>query len=150
MPTPNRQPIFVATPVLTIRTFDPPINTNSTNLDTIPPTQIYLATVDEGALIERITISATVDETNTAFTDKFIYLCIYDETVSPSWSLYSTGYLTFPSASKKPELVFNIDGGLVLLKNQKLGLLASTNYATTNQLGDQVAVVVEGGTYNAV
>ena len=150
MGIPNKQPIFTATPVLTVSTFDPPVNNSSANLDTVPPTQIYLAAADEGTLIERVTVTATTDATNTNYTNKFIYLCIYDSGANPAWSLYLTDYMVDANTSRNPTVVFNIEGGLVLLSGQKLGLLASTNYATTNYLGDKVAVVVEGGTYTAV
>jgi hypothetical protein len=149
MPTPNKQPIFIATPVLSISTFDPPINNSSANLDLISPTQIYTAAAPEGTLIERVTVTATVDAANTTFTDKYIYLCIYDGAVTPAWSLYLTSYMT-ADATRNPAVVFNIEGGLVLLDTQRLGLAASTNFGTTNFLGDKVAVVVEGGTYTAV
>lgn len=149
MPSPNKQPIFVGTPVLVAKTFDPVINTNSTDIDSLNPTEIYVATADEGTLIERITVTATVDASNTNFTEKFIYICVYDSRNTPSWSLYATDYIG-NIMTKNPYVVFNIEGGLVLLDGQKLGLLASTNENTTTFPGDRVAVVVEGGTYAAV
>lgn len=149
MPSPNKQPIFVGTPILVAKTFDPVINTNSTDIDSLNPTEIYVATADEGTLIERITVTATVDIDHEEVTPKIIYICVYDSRSTPAWSIYTTEYMTY-NATKNPTIVINIDGGLVLQNTQKLGFLASTNKATTGFFGDYVAVVVEGGTYAAV
>jgi hypothetical protein len=150
----NRQPVFTDIPILVSKTFDPPINIDSTNLGSLPPTSIFTSTDVSGSLIERVTVSATCDTTyNYRTSNKLIYLCIYDNN-STTWSLYKTANMPYTaidnSTTINPEIEWVFTGGLLLPNGFELGIAASTNKGSTGQFGDYLSVTVEGSSYTSV
>jgi hypothetical protein len=149
----NRQPVFTDIPILVSKTFDPPINSDSTTINSLPPTSIFVSTDVNGSLIERITVSATGDaNSNNNVNAKLIYLCIYDSNET-KWSLYKTAaipYTYVDNTTTNPEIEWVFTGGLLLPYNFELGIAASYNYNGSGELGDQLAVTVEGSSYTSV
>lgn len=156
----QKQPVFTATPILKTKTFDPVITGGNWDTGSNSPTVIFDGTVltgAEAALIERITVTNTMDFTNggtSASTEKLVWLYIYDVTEN-SWSVFKTEYmpatdLTNPAGTTPPEIEWVFTGGLAVNTNTKLGIMASVNYATNSRHGDYLSVTVEGGDYSAV
>ena len=159
MSTPiNKQPIFTAKPIMTVKTFDPPIildNSKTVGGDwSISPTKVYQTTSTYGDLIERITISATGDTTNTTVTAKLIYIYLYDA-VGSKYSLYKTVAMpatTVSATTPNPEIELVFTGGLLLKPNEHgadaIYIGASNNANNSEQNGDNISVTIEGGTYD--
>jgi hypothetical protein len=156
MPTPiNKQPIFTAKPIMTVKTFDPPIildNNKTVAGDwSTSPTKVYQTTSTYGDLIERITISATGDTTNTTVTAKLIYIYLYDA-VGGRHSLYKTVAMpatTVSATTPNPEIELVFTGGLLLKSGEDaIYIGASDNADNTGQNGDNISVTIEGGTYD--
>jgi len=147
----NRQPIFTNTPILQVKTFDPVIVTDNYQPGTTGPTIVYTAGSVEGDLIDRITISATGDLTNTNVSAKLVYVYLYWY-ADGLYSLYKTLAMpatTISHTTPNPELELTFSGGLVLNSNDRIYIGASVNYATNNSYGDYLSVTVEGGRYTA-
>lgn len=149
----NRQPIFTNTPILQVTTFDPVIITDNYQPGTSSPTVVYTAGSVEGDLIDKITISATGDLTNSNVSAKLVYVYIrWDNSGSPVYSLYKTLAMpatTVSHTTPNPELELTFSGGLVLNDNDRIYIGASVNYSTNSYYGDYLSVTVEGGTYTA-
>ena len=151
-PTLNRQPIFTSTPILATSQFDPAIPTSFKDPGMDTGTSIFTDTSTYGSLITKVTVTAT-GKLGDNVTNKIIYLGIQD-VVNSVVTLYQskvmTGKTGLTSTDQVPYVVFEFGGGLVMsaTSGYKLILAASTNNATTGEVGDQVSVVVEGGTYD--
>lgn len=148
----NKQPIFTATPLLITKQFDPqrPTTFRSPGIDNFDV--IYEDASDYGSLITKVTVVST-GLVGGNVTTKVIYLGIIDNT-SGVTSLYQskvmTGISGLTSSDIVPYVTFEFGGGLVMNKNNgyRLVIAASTNRETTTENGDQISVVVEGGTYD--
>ena len=146
----NKQPVFTDSPILTSQIVDPPINSNTVSINSLPPSEIFISSDPFGSLIERVTISATGDTTNTTVNAKLIYLCIYDATLT-NWSLYKTAAMSATTISDTvptPEIEWVFTGGLLLPQSYKLGIAASINSGAGG--GDQLAITIEGSSYTQV
>lgn len=144
----NKQPVFTGTPILKCNIFDPNINTDSTNPAGWSPIVVYTCNSTEGDLIERITISATGDTTNTTVNDKLVYIYLYENGVG--YSLYDTIHIpatTISSTTPNPVVQLVFTGGILFNTDDKIYIGASTNASTTGQNGDKLSVTVEGGSY---
>jgi len=151
--TPNRQPVFTQAPILEVISFNPPIiidnwRTSDGGFSTAPQL-VYTGQSSEGDLIDRITISATGDTSNTTVNAKLVYVYLRQDSTD-TWSLYKT--LAMPAATisattPNPELELVFTGGLIINAHDKIYIGASTNYTTTGQRGDYLSVTIEGGRY---
>ena len=148
----NRQPIFTARPILTTAQFDPavPGSLRDPGLDAY--TVIYQDESSYGSLITKVTVAATgiIGE---RVTTKVIYLGIQDLD-SGNATLYQskvmTGISVLTATDVVPYVTFEFGGGLVMNASTgyRLVIAASTNSATTLEAGDEIGVIVEGGTYD--
>lgn len=153
--TPNRQPVFTQAPILNSISFDPPvINDNYRVSDGsfgTTPQLVYVGQSSEGDLIDRITISATGDLSNTTVNAKLVYVYLrWYNGASPIWSLYKTLAMpatTVSATTPNPELELVFTGGLIINQNDRIYIGASTNYSSTSQAGDYLSVTIEGGRY---
>jgi len=148
----NKQPIFTATPLLITDQFDPQVPTKLTNPGMDTYTTIYADGSTYGSLITKVTVVAT-GLIGDRVTTKIIYLGIEDVNsgrVSLYQSKVMTGISTLTATDVVPYVTFTFDGGLVMNVNngKKLVIAASTNSITTGYAGDEISVIVEGGTYD--
>jgi hypothetical protein len=148
--TPNRQPIFTQIPILVTKIFNPAIaNSNYTpstffNGDSL----IYTAIAAEGTLVNKITISATGDTTNTTVSAKLVYVYLYQDSTT-SYSLYKTSAMpaaTISDTVVNPSIELNTSG-LVLNVDDAIYVASSVNYATNTSYGDYLSITIEGGAY---
>jgi hypothetical protein len=152
MPSLNKQPIFTATPLLITSQFDPQVPTTLRNPGMDNSTPIYIDETTYGSLITKVTVVST-GLVGSNVTTKVIYLGIRDANTSVV-SLYQskvmTGITGLTSSDIVPYVTFTFDGGLVMNSNNgyRLYVAASTNRATTGHAGDEISVIVEGGTYD--
>ena len=152
MPTPiNKQPIFTATPFLITEQFDPEIVTSLKAPGIDNYTRIYRDGSTYGSLITKVTVcSSGIIGDNV--TTKVIYLGIGDVN-SGIASLYQSKIMTGISGISETDIVpyvtFEFGGGLLMNRSNgyQLVIAASTN-ADTNERGDQISVIIEGGTYD--
>lgn len=148
----NKQPIFTATPLLITSQFNPSIPASLRNPGMDDYTLIYEDTSDYGSLITKVTVVST-GLVGMNVTTKVIYLGIKDNTSSVA-SLYQSKVMTgkdgLTSSDIVPYVTFTFDGGLVMnkLNGNRLVIAASTNREITGESGDQISVIVEGGTYD--
>jgi hypothetical protein len=150
--TPNRQPIFTATPLLITSQFDPEVPTTLRNPGMDRCTSIYTNETTYGSLITKVTVVSTGLVGDTV-TTKVIYLGIVDANSGVA-SLYQSKIMTGKSGLTTTDIVpyvtFEFGGGLVMNPNNgyQLQIAASTNKDITGENGDQISVIVEGGTYD--
>lgn len=148
----NKQPIFTATPLLITSQFDPPKPATLRNPGMDVGTTVYEDRSTYGSLITKVTVVSTGVIGGTV-TTKVIYLGIED-TSTNILSLYQskvmTGISGLTTTDTVPYVTFTFDGGLVMNPNNgvRLVIAASTNRNTTTQAGDEISVIVEGGTYD--
>lgn len=148
----NKQPIFTATPLLITNQFDPLIPTSLREPGMSNFTEIYEDQSDYGSLITKVTVVST-GLVGDKVTTKVIYLGIRDNT-SHIASLYQskvmTGINELSINDVVPYVTFTFDGGLVMNKNNgyQLVIAASINTDTSGQNGDNISVIIEGGTYD--
>lgn len=148
----NKQPIFTATPLLITNQIDPQIPSTLRQPGIDNYTTIYTDASDYGSLITKVTVVST-GLVGDIVTTKVIYLGIVD-TTSGVASLYQskvmTGISGLTSNDIVPYFTFEFGGGLVMNKNKgyRLVIAASTNNDATQEKGDQISVIVEGGTYD--
>jgi len=148
----NKQPIFTATPLLITNQFEPLIPTSLREPGINNYTTIYEDLSDYGSLITKITVVST-GLVGMKVSPKIIYLGIRDATTNIA-SLYQSkamiGVGNLTSSDVVPYVTFEFSGGLVMNKNNgyRLVIAASTNRSVTNEDGDQISVIVEGGTYD--
>jgi hypothetical protein len=152
MPTINKQPIFTAIPLLITDQFDPQVPTTLKNPGIDGYTVIYEDTSTYGSLITKVTVCST-GLIGDNVTTKVIYLGIRDKNTAVA-SLYQskvmTGISGLTSTDIVPYVTFEFGGGLVMNRGNGtiLVIAASTNRSTTGEAGDQISIIVEGGTYD--
>jgi hypothetical protein len=152
MPTLNKQPIFTATPLLITDQFDPQIPTTLRGPGIDGSTVIYDDDTTYGSLITKVTVCST-GLVGDIVTTKVIYLGIRDKDTGVA-SLYQskvmTGISGLTSTDIVPYVTFEFNGGLVVsnVNGDRLVIAASTNRGTTGEEGDEISVVIEGGTYD--
>jgi hypothetical protein len=61
-----------------------------------------------------------------------------------------TGISGLTSTDVVPYVEFTFGNGLVTKQGSRIVIAASTNRSVTNEDGDQISVIVEGGTYDAI
>jgi hypothetical protein len=148
----NKQPIFTAIPILVTKQFDPEVLSTLRDPGMREGTEVYVDETTFGSLITKVTVVST-GLVGSNVTTKVIYLGIQDSN-SGVRSLYQskimTGITTLTTTDIVPYVTFTFDGGLVMYPSsgRRLYIAASTNRATTNQSGDEISVIVEGGTYD--
>ncbi len=148
----NKQPIFTATPLLITSQFDPEIPTTLRNPGMDNYDTIYTDESDYGSLITKVIVVSTGLVGDRVIT-KVIYLGIKDKDTGVA-SLYQskvmTGISTITSSDIVPFVTFEFGGGLVMnkLNGHRLVIAASTNRGITGYGGDEISVIVEGGTYD--
>jgi hypothetical protein len=150
--TVNKQPIFTATPLLITSQFDPPVLTTLRNPGMDGGTSVYNDETNFGSLITKVTVVST-GLVGDNVTTKVIYLGIRDvntDVVSLYQSKVMTGITGLTSSDTVPYVTFTFDGGLVTdpVNGYRLYIAASTNRNTTGENGDEISVIVEGGTYD--
>ncbi len=148
----NKQPIFTATPLLITSQFDPPVPTTLRNPGMDKGTVVYTDGTIYGSLITKVTVVST-GLIGDKVTTKIIYLGIEDANsgrVSLYQSKVMTGIGTLTATDVVPYVTFTFDGGLVMNVNngKKLVIAASTDREITGFDGDEISVIVEGGTYD--
>jgi hypothetical protein len=148
--TPNRQPIFTQIPILVTKIINPVVaNANYTPSSFFDVNSlIYTAVAAEGTLINKITISATGDTTNTGVTAKLVYVYLYQDTTT-TYSLYKTSIMSAATVSNtvtNPSIELNTSG-LVLNVDDAIYVASSVNYATNTSYGDYLSITIEGGAY---
>jgi hypothetical protein len=159
----QKQPVFTATPILKVQTFNPTLAdrnwdpTNNQNPSPVPPTVIFdgnILSVAQSGLIERITVVNAMDLStgvNWLSTEKLVWLYIYD---GSTWNLYKAGHMPAADLSVagtvNPQIEWTFTGGLAVNNTIRLGILASANFSTNSYYGDYLSVTVEGGDYSAV
>ena len=148
----NKQPIFTATPLLITSQFDPVIPTSLRGPGMDNTTRIFTDSTTYGSLITKVTVVSTglIGE---RVTTKVIYLGIKDadsNIISLYQSKIMTGINGLTSTDIVPYVTFTFDGGLVMSPNngRRIVIAASTNWNNTGENGDQISVIVEGGTYD--
>ena len=152
MPAPiNKQPIFTATPLLITSQFDPPVLSTFTDPGMDGYTGIYRDDSTYGSLITKVTVCST-GKIGSTVTTKVIYLGIVDHTSGVA-SLYQSKIMTGISGLSATDIVpyvtFEFGGGLLMssANGYQLVIAASTN-AAISAVGDEISVIVEGGTYD--
>ena len=148
----NRQPLFTARPILTTAQFDPPKPTTLRNPGMNAGTTIYQDESTYGSLITKVTVTSTACVGQKVAT-KVIYLGIQDNdsgVISLYQSKVMTGINSLTATDVVPFVTFEFGGGLVMNAEDgyRLVIAASTNNATTSEAGDEISVIVEGGTYD--
>lgn len=149
--TPNRQPIFTQIPIMVTKIINPVVaDANYTPSSFFDANSlIYTAVAAEGTLINKITISATGDTTNTGVTAKLVYVYLYQDAGGPNYSLYKT--IAMPAATISNTVVNPTielaTSGLVLNVDDAIYVAASANYGTATSYGDYLSVTLEGGAY---
>jgi hypothetical protein len=146
----NKQPVFTSTPLLVCSTFDPEINTNSSDPTIWSSGPAY--TFDQPTLVERVTITSCGDLTYNIVTAKLIYIFFYWGN-NGTYSLYKTLAMpatTLDATTPNPELEITMNGGVLFNDGDGILLGASTNYQDTGEGGDFISITLEGGTYAAV
>lgn len=116
---------------------------------TVPITlveEVHECLEDAGNIIERITVvsGCPIGNSNTA---QLILICIYNTTAS-EWHVYKT--LNLPSVTvsdtESPAFVeYKFNGGLLLMKNWKVGIARTQN----NGSDDNLHIILEGGDFSA-
>ena len=148
----NKQPLFTSQPILVSKQFDPQIADVFTNPGMNKFTQIYTDETTNGTLITRITVNATAYIGDTV-TTKVIYIGVYDPD-NTAYSLYAskimTGIAGLTATDVVPYVEFTFGNGLVTRNGAEIVIAASTNRNATTEVGDEISVIVEGGTYDAV
>lgn len=146
----NRQPIFTQIPIMVTKIINPAIaNANySPSSFFNAGSLIYTSDSIEGALINKITISATGDISNPTVSAKLVYVYLYQNTTS-TYSLYRSSVMPAATVSNTVAnpLIELSTTGLVLNNNDAIYVAASVNYATNTSYGDYLAITIEGGTY---
>ena len=148
----NKQPIFTARPILASFQFDPrkPATLRDPGMDVYE--MIYQDDSTYGSLITKVTVSAAgiIGE---KVTTKVIYLGIRDADTGVA-SLYQSKVMSgingLTSTDAVPSVTFEFGGGLIMSASTgyQLVIAASTNRNTTAESGDEISVIVEGGTYD--
>ena len=145
----NRQPVFTQSPILVTKVINPTVaNANYTpssffNVNSL----IYTAASNEGTAINKITISATGDTTNTTVTAKLVY--VYLQQYGSSTIVYKTAAMpaaTISNTVVNPSIELNTSG-LILNNNDAIYIAASVNYGTNTSYGDYLSITIEGGSY---
>lgn len=148
----NKQPIFTSTPLLITSQFDPSVPTTLTNPGIDNYDVIYEDVSIYGSLITKVTVSST-GLVGDRVTTKVIYLGITDVN-SGKASLYQskvmTGINVLTSTDIVPYVTFEFGGGLVMNPNNgfQLVIASSIDSKTTTEAGDEISIIVEGGTYD--
>jgi hypothetical protein len=145
----NLQPIFARTPILITTVINPVIVSSNYNPNPTfdADSLVFTATDSYGTLINKITISATGDTTNTTVTAKLIY--VYLQQYGNDIVLYKTVALpaaTVSNTVSNPSVEIQTTG-LILNSNDKMYVGASANYSTATSYGDYLAITIEGGSY---
>jgi hypothetical protein len=145
----NRQPIFTAIPIIKSLSFDPQISDDLTN--TVKCTTVYTDASVNGSLISKITVNANGFIGSTV-TNKVIYLLISQQNDGDTFNVYKSAYMRGAESINQtvtvPYVEFVFPEGLVLSPGARLAIAATVNSETYTQTGDQVSVIVEGGTYD--
>jgi hypothetical protein len=148
----NKQPIFTATPILITDQFDPKVPRTLADPGMNNYTTVYSDGTTYGSLITKVTVVST-GLVGDIVTTKVIYLGIQDTNTGVT-SLYQskimTGISSLTSTDIVPYVTFTFDGGLIMNVNsgRTLVIAASTNRDTTGENGDEISVIIEGGTYD--
>jgi hypothetical protein len=154
MSAPNTQPIFTFTPICNSLWFNPPISTD--NRAFTSNQTIYTDESTYGSLITRITVIATA-VVGIDVRRKTIYLGI-KKTGSENAILYKTAIMegvggAVTNVVPYVEFTFgdllNVDG-LATNPGDIIVLASTISDGHGGASGDQLAVVVEGGTYDTV
>jgi hypothetical protein len=148
----NKQPIFTARPLLTTSQFDPRVLTTLTNPGMDQSTVVYVDDSTYGSLITKVTVVSTGLVGDTV-TTKVIYLGITANNtghVSLYQSKVMTGISSLTATDIVPYVTFEFERGLVMsgTTGYQLVIAASRNRADTSERGDEISVIVEGGTYD--
>lgn len=146
----NRQPIFTATPLLISLAAQPAILSQTYNIDPETVTEIYRDASLCGCMIRSIRLNATAAN-GTRVNDKRVYLLIYNEN-SASYNLYLSAFMTginqMSTSDNIPFVEFNFQDGLIIPPSGRLAIMATTNASTSSEVGDNVTVIIQGGTYD--
>ena len=156
----QKQPVFTATPILKIKTFNPTIADRNWDHGMTSPVPIVIfdgsavLSSAEAGLIERITVTNAMDLSssgNRQSSEKLVWLYIQDIS-NNLWVVYKAAHMPAADLSVagtvNPQIEWTFTGGLAVNNNTKLGIMASVDASTYN--GDYLSVVVEGGDYTAV
>jgi hypothetical protein len=113
--------------------------------------EIYADETTNGSLITRITVNSTGLIGDTV-TTKIIYIGFQTgEYEAPLYaSKVMTGISPLTSTDVVPYVEFTFGNGLVTKPSSKIVIAASANRGTTGESGDDISVIVEGGTYDAI
>ena len=148
----NKQPIFTSKPILLSQTFDVQRYTYSIENPAgyATPTVVFTATDDYGTLIERITVSTCASNDYPNISQRWIYVFIYDPNAD-AYSLYksaiiSADTISFPKLN--PEIEWAFQGGLLLPAGYKIAFGASDNANNSGNIGDYLAITIEGSSYS--
>jgi len=148
----NKQPLFTSQPILVSKQFDPQEPSTLRNPGMDNRTTIYTDGTTNGTLITKITVNATALIGDNV-TTKVIYIGVYDPD-NTTYSLYAskvmTGITGLTATDVVPYVEFTFGNGLVTRAGAEIVIAASTNSNTTAESGDEISVIVEGGTYDAV
>ena len=147
----NKQPIFTGSPKLIVSQFDPEVPSTFKYPGLDKYTVIYEDVSTYGTLITKITVTATA-VIGDIVTTKVIYLAIRntDGLATLYQSKIMTGINGLTNVDIVPYVTFEFNGGLITSPNtgNRLCIAASTNRNNTGEDGDEISVVVEGGTYD--
>lgn len=148
----NLQPVFTKYPILVTKTINPAIaSANYTPSSFFDANSlIYTAASNAGTAINKITISAVGDTTNTTVSAKLVYVYLY-QNATTTYSLYKTSTMSAATISDtvaNPFIELNTSG-LVLNNNDAIYVAASVNYSTNTSYGDYLSITIEGGDYTA-
>lgn len=146
----NRQPVFTQSPILVTKIINPAIaNANYTPTSFFDANSlIFTAASAAGTAINKITISAVGDTTNTTVSAKLVYVYLFQDATT-TYSLYKTSIMpaaTISDTVANPLIELNTSG-LILNNNDAIYIAASVNYATNTSYGDYLSITIEGGDY---
>jgi hypothetical protein len=150
---PNKQPIFTAIPILKCIEFDPALATKLHNTNEFSP--IYTDASDNGSLITKITVNSPAivnEQSPQSVTTKRIYLLIGDSEKGGTFDIFDSKLMVGNNETTvqtdTPRVVFEFPQGLITTPGTVLAISSTTNEDTTDEIGDRVTVIVEGGTYD--
>jgi hypothetical protein len=147
----NRQPIFTAIPILVSIGTDIEKNTDDT-YNTTKCTVIYTDSSTYGSLITKITVRANANTGIPAVVSaKRVDLYISLDSDTDRYGLYQSIYIRETSITPSvevPSAVFQFPDGLIVKPGKKLALSATETFTGSDDVGDYVSVIVEGGTYD--
>lgn len=142
----NTQPIFSFQPYLVMDTRDA---VRITNITSGTPDTIYTEGGTYGSVMNKITVSSCGDLTYTTVSAKLVYIYIRSASVG-TWALRYNASIpstTISTTTVNPTITFEPTGGILLKKDDNIGIGVSENFSNSGERGDYISYTIEGSTF---